>query len=113
MPSPDLNFLVAEGLAGDFADDAAGELGELGHVFAQILRFLLGALDELLQQLEQDRGAHDDLGLVLNAVGVEIVFRAGDSPAALVALRRHDHGMGAGVGMVAALLGALPAIMVA
>jgi hypothetical protein len=45
MPSPDLNFLAAEGLAGDFADDAAGELGELGHVFAQILRLLLGALD--------------------------------------------------------------------
>lgn len=50
MPSPCGNF-VAEALllAGDFADDAARDLGELSQVVAQILGLLLGMLDEFLE----------------------------------------------------------------
>jgi hypothetical protein len=39
---------VTVGLLRDFADNAAGELGELGQIVAQILRLLVGIFDELL-----------------------------------------------------------------
>ena len=52
-------------------------------------------------------------GLVLDAVGVEIVLGAGNAPAAPIALGGHDHRMRAGVRVVPALLGALPAIVAA
>ena len=40
-------------LVGDFAEDAAGDLDELGHVVAQILGLLVGVLQELLEQLQK------------------------------------------------------------
>ena len=89
----------------------ARDLSELGQVVAQILRLLFGVLHELLEQLHENRGPHDNFGLVLDAIGVEIVFGTGNPPATPIALGGHDHGMGAGVGVVPALLGALPAIV--
>jgi hypothetical protein len=35
-------------LLGNFADDAAGDLGELGQIVAQILRLVVGVLHEVL-----------------------------------------------------------------
>jgi hypothetical protein len=105
--------LERDGLFGHFADDAAGDLRELGQVVAQILRLLLGVLQELLDQLHEDGRPHDDLGLALDAVGIEIVFGAGNAPAALIALGGHRHGMGTGMGVMPALLGVLPAVVAA
>ena len=56
-------------------------------------------------------GARNDLGLTLDAIGIEIVFGARNAPAAPIALGGHDHGMRAGV--VPALLGAFPSIVAA
>ena len=53
------------------------------------------------------------LGLVLDAVGIEIVFGARHAPAAPIALGGHHHGMGAGMGVMLALLCALPAVVTA
>ena len=58
-------------------------------------------------------GARNDLGLTLDAIGIEIVFGARNAPAAPIALGGHDHGIRAGVRVVAALLGVLPAIVAA
>ena len=44
-------------------------------------------------------------------ISIEIVFGARNAPAAPIALGGHDHGMRAGVRVVAALLGVLPAIV--
>ena len=73
-------------LARHLADDAAGNLSKLGQVVAQILRLLLGVLDEFLEQLHENRRPHDDFSLMLDAVGVEIILGAGNAPAAPIAL---------------------------
>ena len=67
MPSPNVRGL----LVGDFAEDAAGDLNELGHVVAQIFRLLIGELKELLEQLHEERRAHNQFGLMLDAIGIE------------------------------------------
>jgi hypothetical protein len=78
MPSPNLGME----LVGDFTHDAARDLHELSHVVAEILGLLVGELEQLLEQLHEHRRAHDHLRLVLDAVGVEIIFCARHAPAA-------------------------------
>ena len=50
------------------------------------------------------------LCLMLDAVGIEVVFGAWNPPAAPVAIGGHDHRMGAGEGVMLALVGTLTAI---
>src|SRR4029077_17066509 len=98
-------------LFGEFAQDAPGDLGELGQIVAEIFRLVLGMLQELFEELEEHGRSNDDLRLLLDTIGIEIVLRAGYAPAAPIVIRGDHQRMGAGEGMMAALLGALPAIL--
>lgn len=110
MPRPDLEEGAPASFAsvGNFVQDASCHLGEQGQVVAEVLGLIFGALRESLDKLQQGGRANDDLSLTLDAVGIEVIFSARNSPTAPIVLGGHDHRVGARKRVMLALVGALP-----